>query len=231
MASNAELEKAIKRYSDVFETVLLGMHQELHAQQHTVEKKLESWNTHAGKRSEEIDAARAEAVSAAEEMQTRVRSLVAQETSRLGKDREGAMAEVRAACEQFASSVDSTARDMKGMLDEAHKSSTRQYGDVRRALEQTKDVLAQSCLAHQQTLEVQARGVGGLLMQIRAESDKALRAIQQAQHEHQVRVEAFHQAQRAHQARVEAFARQTRKLILAAAGIGVALIVASLWMR
>jgi hypothetical protein len=75
MASDSKLEKSVKRYSDIFGTVLLGMHQDLKAQQQTVDRKLADWEQLAQKRSDEISAAKAAVASIGDELKSRAISV------------------------------------------------------------------------------------------------------------------------------------------------------------
>ncbi len=119
MDSDSKLEKSIKRYSDIFGTVLLGMHQDLQAQQQTVDKKLAEWDQFARKRSEDLEAAKAAVISIQDEITT-------------------SAAEVGNACKRLESAVESTSLAMVKQLDAIDAASTRLFEDIKSLLDQTR---------------------------------------------------------------------------------------------
>jgi chromosome segregation ATPase len=145
MASDSKLEKSIKRYSDVFGTVLLGMHQDLQAQQQTVDKKLAEWDQSARKRSEEVQLAQAAITSSRDEIKS------------MADD-------VGDACKDLANAVESTNSAIARQLNAIDAASTRLFKDIRALLEQIRidtdkrlEAIAQLQELHQAKVEAFAR--------------------------------------------------------------------------
>jgi hypothetical protein len=119
MASDSKLAKSIKRYSDIFGTVLLGMHQDLTTQQQTVDKKLavseEQWRT----RSEEIVAVKIAVTSVGDEVKSRAIA-------------------IEYACERLERVIESTNSAMTNQLNAIDAASTGLFEDIKLLLNQAK---------------------------------------------------------------------------------------------
>ncbi|HWB44409.1 MAG TPA: hypothetical protein VG900_03145 [Hyphomicrobiaceae bacterium] len=146
------MEKSIKKYSDVFGTVLLGMHQDLQAQQQTVDRKIAEWNQLARKRSEEILSVQVAVSSSREEIKS-----IASDIGNAGKELESA--------------VETTRHAITTQLDAIDAASTRLFEDIRALLEYTRsenakclDSLQQLQTLHQAKVEAFARQTRHLLL-------------------------------------------------------------------
>lgn len=119
MASDSKLEKSVKRYSDIFGTVLLGMHQDLKAQQQVVDRKLADWEQSAQKRSDDISAAKAAVTAIGDELRSRAIS-------------------VGEACKRVEHVVEATNVAMTKQLDAIDSASATLFEDIKSLLNEAR---------------------------------------------------------------------------------------------
>lgn len=155
MTATSKLESSIKEYTDVYGTILLGMHQDLQAQQETVDRKLAAWGKDA---------------EAALKALTKARLAFAESSTQWAKD----MGALR---EQFATERAALAQDRKAATEELLAG----LAGVALAVDDLKARhvnVSQALMQHLVAFEASAKE---FLEQSRGETRAALQALSEAQ--------------------------------------------------
>lgn len=220
MTSNADLEKSIRRYSDTFGTVLLGMHQDLQNQQHIVDCKLNAWHEKAETYAAEITADHTD-------IQTSTKKLMEQisvETTQLQAERNATMSKIAVilsditdASSRLDEAIGIAVTNIERQLHDVETASTKQFQTVRDALTTATTGLAKLTQVHRDELETQVQGINAVLLQVKNETDNKLKALEQSQ--------------LAHHKQMTAFAQRTRMLLLGTLVVATILVTAGVLLK
>ena len=220
MTSNADLEKSIRRYSDTFGTVLLGMHQDLQNRQHEVDRKLNAWHEKAEAFAAEINAAHTDIQTSAKKLMEQI----SVETTQLRAERNDTMSkitlilsEITAASSRLEEATGTAISNIDRQLHDVETASTKQLQTVRDALTTATSGLAKLTQVHRVELQNQVQGISAVLSQVKNETDNRLKALEQSQ--------------LAHHRQMIAFAQRTRMFLLGTIAVATMLVTAGVLFK